>query len=133
MRLLLASLIFCAGLNGGEYAVVTSAKSQIETLGKKSIRDLFLKKRTFYESTELFAINLTPSNNAREEFERKVLEMARDDLNEYWIINHYKGIKPPIVQRSEAGVKEFVKNRPNFIGYLPKSLLDGDMKVLYEF
>jgi hypothetical protein len=133
MRSLILTLLLILASAAGEYAVVTASGSTIEPLSERFVKDIFLKKRTFYKETELLAVNLHPASPVRMAFEAKVLGMDRDAINEYWIVNHYKGIKPPLVQRSENGVREFLKNRPDSIGYLPKSALDESLKVLYEF
>jgi len=133
MRNVLISLLLALTVSGGEYAVVTAAGSSIEPLTVRFVKDIFLKKRTFYNDAELLAVNLNASSPVRMAFEAGVLGMDRDTINEYWIVSHYKGIKPPLVQRSENGVREFLKNRPNSVGYLPKNMIDNTLKVLYEF
>ena len=113
MRSLIISLIVTLNVLAGEYAVVTASNSMIEPLPVRYVKDIFLKKRTFYHDTELLAVNLSANSPVRMAFESVVLGMDRDTINEYWIVSHYKGIKPPLVQRSENGVREFLKNRPN--------------------
>lgn len=130
--LILISLILTLS-QAGEYAVVASAKSPIETLNIRFVKDIFLKKRTFYHDTQVIPVNLGASNPVRLVFEKEVLGMERDYINEYWIINHYKGVKPPLVQRSEMGIRAFVANQLNAVGYLRKELVDESVKVLYEF
>ncbi len=133
MRRIILLLILVSLLPAGEYAVVASADSPIASLDGRFVKDIFLKKRGFYHGTEVIPVNLGAADAIRRVFEDKVLGMAREDINEYWIINHYKGVKPPLVQRSEMGVRAFVSNQKNAVGYLRKSLVDESLKVLYEF
>ena len=126
-------LILLTLTQAAEYAVVTSAKSPIDALSTHFVKDLFLKKKTFYHDSEVIAVNLGASSPVRMAFEREVLGMDRESINEYWIVNHYKGVKPPLVQRSENGIRAFVANQTNAVGYLRKELVDDTLKVLYEF
>ena len=133
MRRLILLLLLLSFTRAGEYAVITSAKSPIDSLGLRFVKDIFLKKRTFHNDHEVVPVNLGATNPVRLTFEKEVLGMERDYINEYWIVNHYKGIKPPLVQRSELGIRAFVANQINAIGYLRKELVDSTVKVLYEF
>ena len=133
MKQLILLLMLLSLTQAGEYAVITSAKSPIDSLGVRFVKDIFLKKRTFYRDIDVIPINLGAASPIRLTFEKEVLGMERDYINEYWIVNHYKGIKPPLVQRSEMGIRAFVANQLNAIGYLRKELVDETVKVLYEF
>lgn len=126
-------LVLFLGMQAGEYVVVTSRQSPIDTLSEKKLRDIFLKKRQFVDGIQVLPINLSPTDPIRIAFEERVLQMDRESLSEHWVVRHYQGIKPPIVQRSERGVQAFVINQPGALGYLKKEMLDGGMKVLYEF
>ena len=59
--------------------------------------------------------------------------MGRDELNEYWTNEHYRGIVPPSVQKSQASVKMFLKNIKGSIAYVDKKEIDDSLRVLYEF
>ncbi len=119
-------MLFALSLFGGDYVVVAGAKSPITELSAKGIKDIFLKKRRFAGDVAVVPINLSPTDPIR-------IGMDRDSLNEHWVISHYQGVKPPIVQRSERGVQAFVQNRPEALGYLRKELVESGMKVLHEF
>lgn len=133
MRQMILFLMIFSLAQSGEYAVIASTKSPIEPLDVRFVKDIFLKKRTFFRDIDVIPVNLGATNPIRHVFEKEVLGMERDYINEYWIINHYKGVKPPLVQRSEMGIRAFVANQLNAVGYLRKDLVDDSVKVLYEF
>ena len=116
-----------------DFAVVVSSNSPIENLNSGKLRDVFLKKRNFDGKHKLYPVNLLGEEVVRRQFEEKVLRMNRDEINRYWISNHFQGISPPITQSSLVSVKRFVEKVDGAIGYLPKDMVDSELKVLYEF
>jgi len=120
-------------LFAGNYVVVTSQNSPITKLSKSAIKKIYLKKKLFYANQKLLPINLLAQDKIRMVFESRVLGMQREDINEYWIEQHYHGITPPITQKSYRSLSEFIKNVKGSIGYLSKRNVNKKMRVLYEF
>lgn len=134
MRKLFFAPLFLVSLSfGSEFVVVASSSFKESSLTKKQLRDIFLKKKSFIGSDDVVAVNLSASEKARISFEEKVLEMDRGELVAYWSNQHYQGITPPVTQKSQAGIKAFIKSVKGAIGYIEKKALEPDMKVLYEF
>ena len=135
MRLLclLILLLPVSLANSAEYAVVISRSSTVSTMEIEKIRDVFLRKRNFDGEVKLVPVNLLGDESARREFEEIILQMNRDELNRYWISNHFQGISPPATQASLPSIKLFVQRVNGAIGYLPLNLVDSELKVLYEF
>lgn len=132
-RATLLVAVVSVGLFGGDWVVVAGGGFKSGSLSQKQVKDIFLKKKTFIDSQEVIPINLPASEKGRSIFEEKLLGMDRTEIGNYWISQHYQGITPPLTQKSQAGVKAFLKNAKGAIGYIEKSQLDSDMKVLYEF
>lgn len=132
-RVTLLVAVVSVGLSGGDWVVVAGGGFKSGSLSQKQVKDIFLKKKTFIDSQEVIPINLPASEKGRSIFEEKLLGMDRTEIGNYWISQHYQGITPPLTQKSQAGVKAFLKNAKGAIGYIEKSQLDSDMKVLYEF
>lgn len=117
----------------GDYVVVISQNSPIDKLSKRIIKDIYLKKRLFYNNQKLVPINLSAQNKIRMLFEKNVLNMQREDINNYWIEEHYHGVSPPITQKSDKSLKLFIKNVEGSLGYIEKNKIDNSIKVIYEF
>ena len=133
MRILYLLLLSSLSLLASEYAVVTSSKSAVNQLSAKQVKDIFMMKLHYIDDIKVIPVNTSASIEIRQLFEKSVLKVDRQRLNNYWIKQHFQGISPPVTQSSTASMKMFVKNVNGAIGYIPKELLDPDLKVLYEF
>ena len=131
--LLIISLLVSVPVLGQKYAVVTSVKTEIESLDPHTIKDIFLMKRKFSGSERVFPVNLLGSSPIRSSFEEIILNMDREELNRYWVKKHFQGISPPSTQASLQSIKVFVETVDGALGYLPSNMLDDKLKVLYEF
>jgi len=133
MRSLFLIITFIVSLHSASYVIATSTKSNIENTSVRQIKDIFLMKRHFIGDQRVVPVNMLSSSDLRKVFEKSVLKTDREKLNNYWIKQHFQGISPPVTQASANSLKLFLKNVNGAIGYLPKELLDTDLKVLYEF
>ncbi|MBL4682937.1 MAG: hypothetical protein JKY88_19770 [Pseudomonadales bacterium] len=117
----------------GEFVVVVSSSSKVGLLDSNKVRDLFLKKRSFSGKQKLIPVNLLGDNEIRAEFERSVLRMRREEINHLWIKDHFLGISPPVTQASLASIRLFVERVDGAIGYLPKDMVNDNLKIVHEF
>lgn len=131
--LLLLAFLIASGAAAEGFAVVVSRESAIEELSVRTIRDIFLRRRQFEMDVRLVPVNLLGENTARIGFEEGILEMSRDELNRYWINNHFQGVSPPTTQASLVSIKAFVERVNGAIGYLPLTMVDENLKVVHEF
>jgi ABC-type phosphate transport system substrate-binding protein len=120
-------------LHAGEYAVVVNKKNTIGEISKKQLKNIFLKRQFFIGNQKVIAINVSANMPLRIYFEKNILGMSRERLNSFWTSQHFHGVSPPSTQSSTNSVKIFVKNVDGAMGYLPKSLVDDSLKVVYEF
>jgi len=129
------SLIFLLqiSLYAFENVIVVNKQADIDKLTKREIKDIFLMKKHFIKGVKIIPINSATSLSIRSQFEKKVLGLNRHKLNQYWVKQHFQGVRPPVVQSSIQAIKLFVKNVNGAIGYIPKNSLNSDLKVLYEF
>jgi len=97
------------------------------------MKDIYLKKKEFIGGKKIIPVNLSAQDPIREKFEAQVLEMDREEINNYWIEQHYQGIRPPATQKSIKSLKAFVSNVEGSIGYISKKENDELMRILYEF
>ena len=119
-------------LNAEKFALVTQSQSPIYRLTKKDVRMIYLKKRRFWDDMKLVALNLPPQNSLRKSFENNILNMDAEQLDKYWIKEHYKGYRPPYRVESVDSMILFIKKVEGAIGYIPIDKLDNDLKVIYE-
>lgn len=131
-RIALILLLLLSTLKAEPFVLVTNPKSPIDSLSKSQVRMIYLKQRRYWKSIKLVPINLPPESELRKHFEKSLLKMHHSQLENYWIRQHYKGLRPPYRVESVESVKMFVKKVEGAIGYIPLSKLDKDLKVLYE-
>jgi len=114
------------------FVVITHKDNPITTLNKSEIRSIYLKKRRFWDGTKLLALNLPPNHMLRQNFEKSILQMSASNIEMYWLKQHYKGHRPPYRLESIKSVVLFIKKVKGAIGYIPESLVDSNVKVIYS-
>lgn len=115
------------------YAVVMAKDSPVEPLQAPVVRDIFLRKTRELAGITLVPVNILGEPPARVQFESKVLEMDREDLNRYWITSHFQEVSPPSTQASFDAIRQFVIRVEGALGYIPIEMVTEELKVLYEF
>lgn len=133
MKFILLIFIFVSTTFAHQYSVIISKKTNVIILSVHQIRDIFLQKRHSIGDQRVIPLNLVGQDASRIAFETDVLGMGRDRLNTYWVKQHFQGIAPPITQPSHESIKAFVQNVEGAIGYIPSSMVDNSVKVIYEF
>lgn len=118
---------------GAQYSIVISKKVPISDINVEQIRDIYLQKRHSIGAQTIIPLNLVGQEPSRIAFENAVIGMGRDRLNTYWVKQHFQGNSPPITQPSHESIKAFVQNVEGAIGYIPSSMVDENLKVIYEF
>jgi ABC-type phosphate transport system substrate-binding protein len=133
MKPLILIFIFFSTMFGAQYSMVISKKVSVSELTADQIRDVYLQKRHTIGDQKIIPLNLVGQEPSRIAFENAVIRMDRDRLNAYWIKQHFQGNSPPITQPSPESIKAFVQNVEGAIGYIPSSMVDNSLKVIYEF
>ena len=128
--LLLACLLY---LQAKTYVVVVDRNSPISTISKMKLKMLYLKKIQMLDDMVMIPINLHPNQKARLSFEKHILNKSREELNYFWIKQHYLGKRPPIVLESSRSAILFVAKIKGSIAYIPKEYLTDDVKVIYSW
>lgn len=123
--------MFC-WLHAESYVVITHPKTPLDSLTQWELKAIYLKQRRFWKDTKLTTLNLPPDHPLRKEFENDILQMPKRELDQYWMKQHYKGYRPPYRVESVQSMLMFVQKVEGAIGYIPKSALNSDVKVIYE-
>ncbi len=133
MKLVILFFTFALTVFGAQYSVIISKKSPISAITIEQVRDIYLEKRHTLGDQKIIPLNLVGQDPSRIAFENTVIGMDRDRLNAYWVKQHFQGNSPPITQPSHESIKAFVQNVEGAIGYIPSSMADNSIKVIYEF
>lgn len=119
-------------LNAEQFVLVANPKNPINSLTRPQAKAIYLKQRRFWGDMKLTTLNLPPDHALRRTFEKDVLKMTQNELDQYWMKQHYKGYRPPYRVESVQSMLMFVKKVEGAIGYIPKSAVDKEVKVIYE-
>lgn len=133
MKALPLIFILMSELFGAQYSIIISKKVPLTAITVEQIRDIYLQKRHSVGDQKIIPLNLVGQEPSRMAFETTVIGMGRDRLNAYWVKQHFQGNTPPITQPSHESIKAFVQNVEGSIGYIPSSMVDSSVKVIYEF
>jgi len=118
-------------LAGGEpLVIVTAAGSRLRDLSSDKLRRIFLALPTDDDDGHRFLpINLAQGNAAREQFDRRVLNMSPTEASRYWIDQRLRGSKPPRSAGSFDICRRAIQELPGAISYLPASAV-GSLKIV---
>lgn len=133
MKPLLLICLFVSTLFGTQYSIIISKKVPLTAISVEQIRDIYLQKRHSVGDQKIIPLNLVGQEPSRIAFEATVIGMGRDRLNTYWMKQHFQGNCPPTTQPSHESIKAFVQNVEGSIGYIPSSMVDNSVRVIYEF
>lgn len=133
MKKLLIIGFLCGTLLSADFSIIISKRVNVTETSSQQIRDLYLMKRHTIGNQKVIPLNLVGVDASRTAFENEILKMDRERLNTYWVKQHFQGVSPPITQPSHESIKAFVQNVEGAIGYIPSSMVDSSVKVIYEF
>ena len=119
-------------IHAESFVLVTHPGSPIKNLTKSQAKAIYLKQRRFWGDTKLTTLNLPPEHPLRKAFESEIREMTQEELDSYWMKQHYKGHRPPYRVESVQSMLMFVKKVEGAIGYIPQSAVTDDIKVIYK-
>jgi ABC-type phosphate transport system substrate-binding protein len=129
----LRSLILAIGLCAinlpafSELVVVVNPKSTAGNMNQEQIAQFFLGI-----STTLRPLDQADGSAIRAEFYKKVAEKEPSQVKAIWskLVFTGKG-KPPKEYPSSEEVKKAIEADPNAIGYIEKSAVDSNVKVIF--
>jgi hypothetical protein len=115
-----------------KFVVIVHPSNRFDSLSRSKVGYLFLRKVSRWPwGAEVAALDLAEDQPIRREFVQQVLQMAEEQLAEYWIDQRAtRGVSPPPQVRDAAAAKLWVAARPGGIAYIPSSALDGTVKAI---
>jgi ABC-type phosphate transport system substrate-binding protein len=114
-----ASALAAAHADTGTVKLIANNSVRVNTLPKKAVADVFLKKTSSWEGGG----SIVPVDNAaaavRDEFSRMVLGKATAAVKSYWNQQIFSGRNvPPVEKSSDEEVLAFVRGTPGAVGYV---------------
>ncbi|MEH6433688.1 hypothetical protein [Massilia sp. DD77] len=130
MHLIHAALcagLACAASANAQVVVVVNAANPVSALTQEQISELYLGK-----SKDLTPIDQAKDSETQREFLEKVVSKKSPQYEAVWAKLEFsgKGIRPKTYP-SDAAVKKALAADRNAIGYIDKSSVDGNVKVVH--
>ena len=125
-----ACAIFFTGADvasAGGLVVIGHRDNPVPALTIDQVKKIYLgKDRSFTP------IDQRKGAAVRTEFYKKVVKKEGEKLAAYWNRRIFsgKGHPPKEIGGADAAIKEWIKDRPDDIGYINKSSVDSSIKVL---
>ena len=120
------------GSAAADVVAVVSSKSPVTALSRNQVVDIFLGKTSrFPDGEQAVPIDQVEGSPARDEFYAKFTGKSAAQIKAHWskIIFTGRGQPPKEVSNSDE-VKKLVVQNPKVIGYIERSLVDGNVRVL---
>ena len=131
--LMFATLAACVGAPAlADVVVVVSAKSPITTLSQNQTVNIFLgKSNRFPDETPALPVDQREGAAVRDEFYSRFAGKSAAQVKAHWskIIFTGRG-RPPAEVENSGEVKKRVAANPGAIGYIDKSALDANVKMV---
>lgn len=132
ISLLFAGLLLVCGDAAAELAVIVHPDSPLTGISVDDVRDLYLGKiRSYRNGGRAEVIDLGDEAPARALFYATVVRKTGAQLNAYWAQRMFagKGL-PPDKLATDNEVIDWVARNPQGLGYVDKSKVNGNVKVL---
>jgi len=133
MKKILMSLFFAAGVLSAEVVVVVNPASGVDSLSADQLKKIFLGKvKSFPNGTPSVPVDQNADKPAYAKFYGSVAQKDATAMNKYWVKLTFTGKgEAPQKVGSDGDVVGLVKNNKNMIGFIDKSALTPDVKVVY--
>ncbi|MEQ8524236.1 substrate-binding domain-containing protein [Gracilimonas sp.] len=114
------------------YKVIVNEANTIESITKKDLSDIFLKKTSKWDDgTAITPIDLGTRSTTRAAFSIDVHGQSIGAIRSYWQQAAFSGAgTAPLERSSDADVIAFVQSYPGAVGYISDSADAAGVKVL---
>lgn len=137
IKTLLISLIMLLGsttqASTDDLVMFVHPDSEIKEITKSQIINIYMGKYDeFPRGTDVSPID---TQSSRGIFYRKLIRKSLPQLNAYWSRIKFTGRaenKPTVIESPELVLARIASDK-NAIGYMPRKLLKGNYRIIYEF
>ncbi len=116
-----------------DLVVIANKEMPISSLTQDEIYRIYLGKTKFLSNgVKVIPVDQAIGSAAREKFYSTVIKKSDPEVKSYWsrVIFTGQGY-PPIQESDDRAVKDLVAKNPNCMGYVDRSVVDSNVKVLY--
>ncbi len=143
-RFIIGTLIFSVMFNNvmadnaaevKDIVVVVNKDNPVEAMSRSQIIDLFMGKYVAFPDGQVAVpIDLTGNDSTKRLFYQSLVGMSLARVNSYWSRIRFTGrARPSVKQSTEDDIILYVSETKNAIGYISRSKLTDQVKVVYPF
>ncbi|QNN46162.1 phosphate ABC transporter substrate-binding protein [Thermomonas brevis] len=131
---LLTALAFSSSMVQAGVVVVMSSKSDVSTLSKAQVSQIFLAKTDALPNGRVAKpVDQADGSAVRNEFYDKVADKNAAQMKAYWSQLTFTGkAQPPRKVSGDAAVKAALAENPAAVGYISDAAVDGSVKVVFK-
>ncbi len=118
--------------NDSDIVVAVSNRSDIESISKRELIDVFMGRFDVLENGErVQPIDYSEDSRLRAAFYERLVGKSQKQINAYWSRLVFSGrAKPPVrVDDVEQSIR-FIQQNPTGLAYLPASRVSEEMKIV---
>lgn len=132
VALLAGTVLITGTAQAASYKLIVNNSVSVNSLSKKAVSDLFLKKATKWESgAAVTPVDQLDSSNTREGFSKAVHGKTAAAVKSYWNQQIFSGRDvPPVEKKSDAEVLAFVRSTTGAIGYVSEAASAEGVRVV---
>lgn len=125
--------IFLAGILSADVVVIVNPANNIDNLSADQLKNIFLAKtKSFPNGETSVPVDQKAESASYSAFYEHIASKNATQMNKYWVKLTFTGkAEAPKKVDSDLDVVGLVKNNKNMIGYVDKSALTSDVKVVY--
>jgi len=134
LLILLLALSMAPTLGAAELVVAVRSDSEIGTLSKKEVVDIFLGRfRQLPGGQQAEPLDQATQSPERQAFYSALINKTSAEINAYWARLLFSGrVTPPRVMNTPEKMLEELINNPRAIGYVDKARLDRRLRVVFD-
>ena len=117
-----------------DVVVVVNKNAPVEKMSRSEVIDLFMGKFVaFPNGTKAQPVELKFETETKQVFYRQLVGMSMSRVNAYWARLKFTGkLRSALPKSSESEIIQSIESSDIAIGYIPRSKLTSQLKVVYE-
>jgi ABC-type phosphate transport system substrate-binding protein len=137
LMVLLILLVCCwtpPAIAAEQLVVVVHKNNPTEQMARSEIIDLFMGKYiAFPNGTQAQPVELDDEQAIKKQFYAQLVGMSLARINAYWSRIRFTGrTRTAIEQKNIENVIKFISQGETAIGYIPRSMLNDNLKVVFS-
>jgi ABC-type phosphate transport system substrate-binding protein len=132
LTLFALTAILAAGSQAATFKVVVNNGVHVQTMPKKAVSDLFMKRTTKWEGgANVVPVDQTDQAAVRDDFSRTIHGKPTAAVKSYWNQQIFSGREvPPVEKPSDADVVAFVRSTAGAVGYVSETAATDGVRVI---